>query len=270
MQTFYKALRTLWPYVGCLLGVYTLVTGLGFTLPELGAAAKEYILRVNVLLLVLAALFFFTAYTEIRHRGIPLTAMDTQIEVVYDDPLGRSVTVSRKQKLRANREDVTGYIRKQWCDGKLPKESVECSISHAEQATQSIHFDQGPHGVEVIHRFPAIPRDFFRLGTNTVTREDRTTYTDSFTAEEESYEVEIPPHYRHHKLAVSVIFHPSRTCAVKGCQAIRISAHGVSDIPLTLVNGRPGVRFEAKGLSGGERFRVMWKLPPVTPTQNSA
>lgn len=265
MQTFYKVLRTAWPYVGPILGLYALITGFGLTLPELGQIIRDKFLHLDLLWFVVASFLFFTAYTEIRHRGIPLTAINTDIEVVYEDPLGKRVHVSRTQELRANREDVTGYLRVIWCEGALPTESVECSVSHADPKQQSVQFDKGRKGTEVIHRFPAIPRDLFRLGTNTVTRTERTLFVDAFTGEEESYEVGIPLHYHHRKLTVSVIFHPSRNCAVNSCKAIRISAHGVSDLPLTHVSGRHGVRFEAKGIKGGERFRLMWKLAPVSP-----
>jgi hypothetical protein len=268
MQTTYKVLRTGWPYVGPILGLYALITGLGFTIPELWLFIQHSVLRFNVLWLLLAGFLFFTAYTEIRHKGIPLTAVNTEIEVVYEDPLGKRVQVTRTQELRANREDVTGYLRLAWCDGSLPVELAECSISHATAKDQWMEFDKNQKGTEVIHRFPAIPRDLFRLGTNTVTRTERTIYLDAFPAEEETYEVEIPLHYHHRKLSVALVFHPSRTCAVKNCKAIRINAHGVTDLPLTHVRGgKSGVRFDVKGITGGERFRLIWTLPPANPPE---
>ena len=101
------------------------------------------------------------------------------------------------------------------------------------------------------------------LGLRRVERTEKVVYVDSFKKDEESYDVNIPPRYKHHRLTISINFHQDRQCRVNDCKAIRISAHGVTDIPLAHVNGKPGVRLQATGIVGGETFRVTWKLKPI-------
>jgi hypothetical protein len=262
MFVFYRLLRTTWPYIGPLLGLYSVLNGVGVTIPEALQLGATHILRLNLLWFVAASFFFFTAFIEIRHRGKPLTALETRVRLAYADPEGREVHVTRTQTLRANREDVTGYIRKAWAEGEISKTDVECTISHnPSKGQEQVECSWSPGGVEIIHRFPPIPMDPLRLGTNTVQRTDNVVYKNSFMGRDEWYEIEIPVHYQHHRLSVTIAFHPKRTCGVRDCKAIRISAHGVTPLTVMHTDETNAVCVNAKGVVGGERFRIYWTFP---------
>ena len=110
--------------------------------------------------------------------------------------------------------------------------------------------------MELMHRFDAIPRKFWVLGTNTVTRTERLLCIDAFRGSTESYEVAIPHHYRHRKLKIAIEHHPDRQFKLADCRAIRISAHGVTDLqPMHEANG---CSISVKNVAGGERFRIYW------------
>jgi hypothetical protein len=256
----YNFLRRCWPFIGPVLGLYGLGKGFGITIEEALQFSQNYLLRANVIWLIVGATAIYVTITGLRHRGTPLTAIHTFIRVKYEDKKGRKVTVERRQELRANRDDVTGYIRQYWCDGgKIPENMIECTIDHCKPGDQRTQFDHGKNGLEVLHRFPAIPRGL--LGLRTVTRTERVLYLDGFTKESESYEVNIPLRYKHHRLTVVIVFPPDRKCPMTACKAVRISAHGVTDLQLLHEDG--GFQFEAKRIQGGERFRATWTLPPV-------
>lgn len=261
-MTTYRFLRTLWPYIGPVIGAWSFTKGFGITFSEIWAAMAWFVLNTNVWWLLGGGVCFFLTYTSFRHRGVPLTAVDTEVRLVFEDSTAHHVRIIRTQKLRANREDVTGYLRQLWSDGTIDQANFECGIDHA--TNTKCEFDRNAKGVEILHRFPAIPRNPFTFFTNTVTRTERLLVVDGFPGDEESYQVEIPQHYRHHRLKISLQFDSSRRCALNNVRAIRIGAHGVIDLqPKHATDGV--IEVSARKIRGGERFRVYWTLPPVGP-----
>src|SRR5262245_190436 len=122
----YRFLRTYWPYIGPVLGVLSFTQAFRIRLNEIWAASAWFILNTNVWWLLGGTLSFFLTYTSIRHRGVPLTAIDTEIRLLFEDSACHHVRVIRTQKLRANREDVTGYVRQLWSDGTIDQSNFEC------------------------------------------------------------------------------------------------------------------------------------------------
>lgn len=263
MQSFYRFLRIGWPYIGSLIGVYSLGKGLGVSVGQALVATGNFVAQTNALWFALSLVCFFLVYTSLRHRGIPLTIVRTKVEVTFESADGRLARVTRTQKLRANREDVTGYFKQMWCDGKLRADSLECSISHCDQHHQSFQVEPSGTGWELVHTFDPIPQNVFLLNLNTVTRTERLVMEDAFLADEESYEIVIPQPYRHRHIELVINFHQDRPCLMTACRGTRISAHGVLQLPL-LSEGPRGVKIVASNAYPGERFKIVWKWPRVT------
>jgi hypothetical protein len=206
----------------------------------------------------------FFAYVEIRHRGIPLTAVETDITIVLETPRGDRATVTRTQRLRANHENVTGYSRTVQSTGVIPSNSIEFNVDHCSRTKQKLEIDGSPQSWEVIHRFDPIPRNLLKLGRNTVTRTEKFVVNDGFVEAEESYEMLVPPRYRHDRIRITVFFHPDNACDIEDCEALLISENGVVEVNLTrppnwVVTGRPGVQPTVARPRGGDRYRVKWR-----------
>jgi hypothetical protein len=165
-------------------------------------AVLPYITGAKIGWFLLSAFF---AYVEIRHRHIPLTAVSTDIELMLESPSGDRATITRTQKLRANHENVTGFIRKIVSTGTVPKDQVEFSISHCAANRQKKEFDGTPSKWEVIHRFDPIPRNLLLLGMNTVKRTESVRIYDGFCSADESYEIEVPAMYRHDRIQMMIL-----------------------------------------------------------------
>lgn len=272
MRDVYKLIQVVWPYVGPPLGFLALLGGLRLGIADLPLKAVQYVAHVNVGWLLFAGFCFFTTYTSFRHRGIPLTAVSTDIELVMESPSGDRVRVNRTERLRANRDDVTGYIKKMWSEGDINPSDVICSVDHCEADKQMKYAEVDARGLELIHRFPAIPRNILVLNTNTISRSETLVYTNAFTKDEESYEINMPPRYRHKRLKLTILFHRDRQCRLEDCKAIRINAHSVIDVPLAHVpatQGGSGVRMTIRHVHEGDRYRIYWKYPLVTASSQS-
>jgi hypothetical protein len=269
-MTVYHLLRRVWPYMGPVVGFLGLGMWLEVSTADVISALRDfgpYVLSLRVTWLLVSAASFFFAYVEIRHRGIPLTAVKTEIEVLLTSPDGRSATVKRKQKLRANHENVTGYHRWAKSSGQIPKEGIHCSIDHCGQDKQFLDIDGDPSSWEIIHRFDRIPKHWWKAGLNTVVREDWMLVENSFHQDTESYEFGIPERYRYNEVSITIFFHPQRVPIASDCSAIWISDNGVTDLPLLQVppnpNGHPGIRLKVKKPRRGDKFRVVWKYPQI-------
>src|SRR5262245_32156572 len=105
MGSAYRLLRRIWPFVGPVITVLALgrmfEVRVGQVISAL-IAIGPYISASKIGWFVLSVLSGFFAYVEIRHRHIPLTAIDTQVELALESPSGDLATLSRKQRLRAN------------------------------------------------------------------------------------------------------------------------------------------------------------------------
>ena len=102
----------------------------------------------------------------------------------------------------------------------------------------------------------------WKLGLNTVTRTERFVAVDSFTGDEESYEIEVPADYRYRHVRLTVLFHTSRPLGMHTCRAIRINRAGISDVRISPVLDGPssgGIRLEIRRPSAGDRYRLIWK-----------
>jgi len=183
--------------------------------------------------------------------------------MTIDDENGAHVTVTRTQKIRPRREDVTGYLRSVKVSGNIPKNRFDAFIDHCSSDKQSIHFEETPKGWEIIHSFEEpIPMILWQLGLNTVTRTERFVALDSFTGDEESYEIEVPSEYRYRRLTLTVLFHERRPLHMHQCRAIRINRAGITKVPTSPVLDGPesgGIRIEISRPHSGDRYRLIWK-----------
>ena len=270
MQTAYRFLRQIWPYIGPVIGLLALGrvfdVQLGDAILGTFTAVRPYLTGAKIGWFLLGTLSLFFSYVEIRHRGVPLTATETDVTVLLQNPSGNLATVTRTQRLRANHENVTGYTRMLSSTGTVPRESIEFNVDHCNGAKQKLEIDGAPQKWEVIHRFDAIPRNLFKLGLNTVRRTESYRIIDGFCSSEESYEMLIPKQYRHERITMTIYFHPDNACDIKDCEALWISDNGIVELNLTrpdghMASGRPGIQLKVSKPRGGDRYRIKWKNP---------
>ena len=120
MRTSYKFLRSLWPYVGPVLGVISLVALLDVTIEDIVVLYKwsaPRLLTLNLFLIFLIALFSFFSYVEFRHRNIPLTVISNEISLTLTSVSGDEATLVRIQKIRPATKLVAGLRSRGISDG---------------------------------------------------------------------------------------------------------------------------------------------------------
>jgi hypothetical protein len=270
----YGLLRTVWPFLGPLAGLGLLAAAFQVTLADLWGglvSVGPFLRSVRVVYLLLAGLAFYFSYVEIRHWGVPLTILSTDIVLALNTANGDRATLTRTQRIRANREHVTGYHRSVTVDapGEMPRESVQCHANHCAANRQSVRFEGTPSNWKLIHRFDPIPRNLLVLGLNTVLRTETIVQERAYTRETESYTFNIPQNYRLRNVTLTVFFHPQRACGMHQCQALRINASGVTEMNLEHVppdphgRGGPGIRLRIGRPRPGEQFALAWTYPPM-------
>lgn len=275
MGDLYRLISQSWRYVGPLLGLGTLAYALDIGLGQLSlflATVAPFILNTRRLWLLLAALFFYFSYVNIRHRHTPLTVTSLDVTFRIETPRGDRVALSRVQTIRANRHNVTGYHRTLRVDPPGRQDLTECHIDHCNRDAQSVHAltPMGaladPARLEFIHRFAPIPRKLYCLGLNTVKRTETVIQHDSYTREHEYFQLEIPQHYAHKKVKLSIYFHADNACRSDDCKAFRINSNGVVEMELTPIHPY-GIQLPIWNPSPGERFIVTWRQATVAREQ---
>lgn len=260
-------------YIAPILGIWSLSQLFDFTIGDAGTliAQQSHILYTTkpfYLLLGLASFYFF--YVKFRHRYTPLTVIDTEISLHLESPSGDVATIDRAQRMRANHYDVTGYHRRITVDkGEIPQDSIRCHIDHCSHESQRCEFkgraDQ--RSWDFCHRFEEIPRSWFKLGMNTVTRTETYTARDAYTDDEEYHELSIPANYKHKRIQFAVFFHPERLPPPTSCQALRIHNNGVVNLNFVVIpptgDRRPGIRIDIKNPIPTETYRFVWQYPPA-------
>lgn len=267
ISSLYRLITTVWPYVGPILGLWTLALALDVGLEKLtkfAAFTAPYILVPRRLWLVLAVLFLYFAYVEIRHRRTPLVVLSTDMTLTLETISGDRATLHRVQRIRAYQDNVTGFYRVVGVDppGRIPKDKIECNISHDTDKREQPHFQGNEQHWEFIHRFSPIPRDLLRLGLNTVERTEALLLVDAYTKPQESFTLIISEHYRHKRVSVTVRFHSMRVCKLEDCEALRIHANGITKLALRHLAGNE-VRLDIRNPIAGERYRIIWTYPPL-------
>jgi hypothetical protein len=213
-----------------------------------------------------AGVILFLQVTSFGHRGIPLTVKHASAVLELLKPDGSHAIFTLEQSLRANHDNVTGYYREIFADGRVPKPSIKCHISHCGAGQQEIFYEGGEKSWRISHLFPAISRPFFDLGRATIQRKESMEYIDSFMNDEESVEFKVPASYRHHEVQLSVRFHPDRACDLKDCTGLLITESGgvrVDLEPLSRAGGSgPGVRATVKKFGKSAKLKIIWRYPP--------
>lgn len=275
MPTFYKFLRSLWPFIAPVLGVISFAALVDFNIGDIAVAYSVVVprlLTLNVLYVVLIALFAFFTYVEFRHKNTPLTVVSNDISLTLETPSGNRAKLVRTQRIRANRDDVTGYHRIIRTDGRIQKSQIICNINHCTDEEQSCHFDGDEKRWEFIHRFREIPRKLYMLGLNTVTRTEQITLHDAFIKDEEFLDLEIPAQYPHRNMTLRIYFHPDRPVSFDKCKAICITQNGILDINLNPIppagGSAEGVQLNIKG-KPCDRFRITWTYPLLLQPQTA-
>lgn len=275
-MAIYQAVRRSWPYVGPILGTLFWGVALGYTPSDVLLAIKAGVERFSntqIGLLLVGALAFFFAYVEWRHRGIPITAISTEVDLILEDSLGKTATLVRRQKLRAHQNDVVGYHRCIAAEGSIKTAEMMFTVSHCSQSEQSIHLDERAGKLDIVHRFKPIVVNPWMLGLNTIRREESVQICNGFCSEDEHYELEINERYRHKKIRLTVYFPPGTDqVVVSSCKALRISDNGLTEVGTFAVPqqpGRgPGVRVDIKNPRAGDRFRISWHNSRISTGQS--
>lgn len=269
MRTSYKFLRSLWPFVGPVFGIISLGFLVDFSIGDVVLLYKflsPHILTLKPFLILLTGLFVFFSYVEFRHKNTPLTVLHTDIALTLETPNGDRARLVRTQKIRVNRDGVTGYHRVLKTNGRILKENIQCHINHCPENQQNCHFDGDEQQWDFTHRFPEIPRKLYMLGLNTVTRTEDVLILGGFTNNEEFYDMAIPNRYLHRTMTVRIFFHPERAPNFNQCKAICISQNGIVDVDLDPVpevaGAAGGVKLDISG-NPGDRFRISWEYPPT-------
>lgn len=228
------------------------------------------------ILFLLSGFFLFLFITGLRHRNIPLTVLSTDIELMFDTADGSRVRITRIQRLRANRDDVTAYFQNLTVagTGRIPREDIDFkiygdplnllgwNITPTYTPKQGRYISGNEQAWEAIHTFnPPLPRFWYLFNLNTVTRTAKTLHIDQFKGNEESYEIQTP-FYPHKKLTITVNFHPDRPPKVEECKALRIVANGVINDHLVHIDAgtdnREKLRLTIRG-SRNQRHKIIWK-----------
>lgn len=265
MQIAYAFLRRVWPYVGPILGLWGLGKSINYSLADVWTAGEitaPHLLNLRIPYLLLAAVCLFFAYFQFRHRHTPITVLSTDVIVYMESETGDRVKVHRTQRLRPNREDVTGYKGVFWVapPGKIPKSSIRCHINHCSATSQGIITEGNENRWEIIHHFPPIP---WWLGFKAVTRTDQAEELDAFTNPTESYSFAVPEAYRHRQITITIFFHPNRICTIDSCRAVHLTSNGMVDLHLTDIfeNGHNGVRLTVGRAAPGDTYKIFWTYP---------
>lgn len=276
MTALYRGLRWLMPRLSPVLGLISLSKLLDLTLAEVVAATAvtaSYLYGWKVLWLVILLAAAYTTYFSIRHKDIPLTILATDVDIYLDDPSGSEARVVRRQTLRPNREDVTGFHRKFWPDkinpkARIPRESIRMDIGHC---ANELMIEGTPRGWEVIQKFEPIPMNLlnfipvYHKALNTTERGDQIRILDSFTNDQEQYDFLVPAMYSHIEVKIRVWFHRENCPDVSDCQASRMSKHGIIPLKLRPISNDParltGVELSLKKPVPGDTYRVRWKYP---------
>lgn len=267
MLKFYRFIREGWGYIGPFIGLWGLAGIFNYSLSDIWhklIAVAPLIFSVNIVYLVIVIFAVYSTSLHILHRKVPITILSTHVDVFLESPRGDKARLCRTQTLRANREDVTGYQYSVWVTppGKIPKNSIECSIDHCTPGDQEKYFDGNESRWQVLHSFPPLPWHF---GFKKIKRTDTFEMIDAYTKDEESFSFGRLDAYRHEQIIISIYFHPSRVCLVANCRAMRVNANGVVKLPLTQVSdgGRLGVQLNTPKARPGDTFKITWKYPPL-------
>lgn len=268
MTDLYRLLRVAWPFIGCFGFIFSISQAFEVTSGDIAAAASavgSQLSAVRVTWLVSAIVLLFFTVTNWRHRGIPITVIQTKATLYLKTADGSDALFTHEQVLRANREDVSGYQRTIWSDGKVPRNRISCNIHGCESSKQSIYLEGDERRWSLIHRFPPLKRNLLMLGLNTVKRTESIVFLDSFVRDQESLEIQIPDRYRHRRVTLRVIFHHDREPAIDDCEGWLISASGAVTRPLNQVPGQGGtgcgVELTERRLRPGDRVKIIWKYP---------
>ena len=271
MDRLYRFIRTGWPFIGPFVTILALGGVFKLTPVDIYHTALltlPTILTIPMGWLLLAVLSTYFTCLSIRYRSVVLTILELRLDLNILEPNGEEVEVVLEQQIRPHREDVTGYLRKVRVSGEVSKNSFDMHISHARK--QEPQFDGKPSEWEIIHKFEGpIPVNPLRLGFDkAVTRKERYIATNSYTEAEEWHEIEIPREYRCRRFALTVRFHEQRPREAHDYSAIRITASGVVDLPVTPILEHPGAAvLKVERPRVGERYRLIWKRKPTwTPT----
>lgn len=271
----YQRFSLFWRTIGPLFGLYTLANFLDLSIHTIQTTLIPLIPPMtlgNIFWFFVTVFVFFFTYVEYRHKNIPLTILNTSINLELLSSNGDHAIMTRSQVIRANQENITGFHRTMRVDSpeQIPHQDITCYIDHCDASEQSIVFKSSQNdgsSVELTHRFKQpIPRYLSRLGLNTVTRSEKVTIKNAYTKKEEYFTLFIPaepPHYRHKKITLRILFHPNRLCGLENCQAVRISHNGVIDQSLkpVFLENKHGVELEVKKPLPGDRYRITWRYP---------
>jgi hypothetical protein len=268
MNDTYKLIRQMMPIVGPVLTVLALGRVFDITVGDVASAVRglwPYVRVAKIGWLIVAVAFAYFTIVNIRHRGVPLSVVSSDITLVLDTREGDVATLSRVQRIRANREDVTGFMKEmRMSAGSVQPADIQCFVSHTDK--QEIHLRGSPQNRMLIHEFDAIPRNLLRFGRNTIERKEIITARNAFMGTDEYISETVRPEYRHGRLRMRVIFHRERTCNLSDCKAFRISKNGLVRMRLTPLE--PGVHGAGRGVEldirrpgPGERFEIHWRYP---------
>ena len=269
MRDLYRLMRTVWPYVGSVLGIVGLAYAFDVRTVEFAQLLRLFSEATErPLFLVLALLAFYFTWVEIRHRNIPLTVTRRDIELRLKTPSGDEAILSREQHVRANHENVTGYLRDVSGDGLVLAEQIECQSDHCTTAKQNIFvLEKTPSRVVFMHRFSEpLPRKLHMLGLNTTKRTETITQLNAYTKPSEHFTVFVPDHYRAKRITISIFFHRDRACRLEDCSAMRVRADGITELRLDRINddgNGAGIRLNIRKPVPREEYRILWKYPLV-------
>jgi len=209
---------------------------------------------VRVLGLILLTAIIYNQYSNYRYRRNPITLITSSLVLELDEPSGGVATLTRVQRFRVNKPDVSAYYQNSTPSNpgaKIPRESIELSansIGGTPLTFEKKVYGRSGNGVEVIQDFTIplpyswllkhVPVWFLSIeGLRRVPyfkdlvleREATAKYEGEYDCEEPYIELQAGM-YAHSNVSVTIKMPDACAPNIDEFEAIRIQANGIRDI----------------------------------------
>ncbi len=251
----------------------------------------SFLMRWLVAFILVASLYVF--FVGMYYRSVPITILNSNLELKYLSPDGSRVQFTRKQTLRANQRNVTAFFSTHTtstANGRIPRAHVNVSAycDSCDLADRIEIYGQESRSLEVIHIFgrpmpyawfmPVVP--VWLLGSEydrlpkifrpyVVSRSHSAIYENEFDTDPVmQFKAAAYPTFN---AVISIDFTNTKLPVQRDIKAMRIKNYGVVDMQFEYNKNDKKIIFRINKLQN-ERLRITWpilgesKLPVVLDT----
>lgn len=249
-----------------------------------GTEAPLLLRGYRPLLAILAGGLLYNAVVAYWFRNKPLSALETNVALVFLEADGSRVRIRREQVIRANHSNVKAYYMQliPEAGASIPENEIDVQLCPPHNVVSDKELiGSATKGWECFQTFepalpytpffPFIPKWFFLLsernsipffGKYVLRRTVSAVYVNDLNEDKPSYEL-TASRYPHHNISVRVHFDPTRYPLPDKVFAHIIQDNGVHQASVTQPASESPSTYEVKvrTLQPGTRIRISWRLP---------